>query len=400
MRKAIVMAGGQGSRLRPLTLFRPKPLVPVANRPVLAYILEWLRGHGFTEVLVTLHYRADDIRRAFGDGRSFGLRMSYRVESEPLGTAGSVKDAEDWIANESFLIVSGDALTDLDLSALCRRHRETGSWLTLGLKHVEDPAEYGVVELDDRGRVARFQEKPGPGRAFSHLANTGIYCVEPQVLPCVPRGRPCDWSRDAFPRLLAEGRPLFGHVLDGYWCDIGTLQSYQRGQWDALIGAVRVALPAVEMSPGVWTGSKVCIASEAVVEGPVLLGTGCLIEPGARVLPGSIIGERAVVRRGALIDRAVVGAGCEIGRGALLRECLLDQDVSVGEACRVDAGAVISRGCCLRPSVHISAVRGTDLESGLPALPGTCPCILPGDGEDESWGLERAAGIPCQVSVS
>src|SRR5215212_7987463 len=177
MRKAIVMAGGQGSRLRPLTLTRPKPMVPVANRPVMAHILDWLRSHGFSEVLVTLHYRADDIRRAFGDGRSLGLKITYRVEDEPLGTAGSVKFAQDWIANEPFLIASGDALTDLDLAPLLQRHRDTGAWLTLGLKHVEDPSQYGVVATAEQGRVTRFQEKPGAGRAFSNLANTGIYCV-------------------------------------------------------------------------------------------------------------------------------------------------------------------------------------------------------------------------------
>src|SRR5258707_1224958 len=142
MRKAIVMAGGQGSRLRPLTLTRPKPMVPVANRPVMAHILEWLRGHGFTDVLVTLHYMAEDIRSAFGHGRSLGLKISYSVEDKPLGTAGSVKFAEEWIANDPFLIASGDALTDLDLNALMERHRETGAWLTLGLKPVADPSQY------------------------------------------------------------------------------------------------------------------------------------------------------------------------------------------------------------------------------------------------------------------
>src|SRR5712692_2501051 len=145
MRKAIVMAGGQGSRLQPLTLTRPKPLVPVANRPVLPYILEWLRGHGFSEVLVTLHYRPDDIRRAFGDGHALGLQITYQVDEEPLGTAGSVKFAEDWIANEPFLVASGDALTDLDLGPLARHHQETGAWVTLGLKPVSDPSAYGVV---------------------------------------------------------------------------------------------------------------------------------------------------------------------------------------------------------------------------------------------------------------
>jgi mannose-1-phosphate guanylyltransferase/phosphomannomutase len=353
MRKAIVMAGGQGSRLRPLTLTRPKPMMPVANRPVMAHILDWLKGHGFSEVLVTLHYRADDIRRAFGDGRSLGLKITYRVEEEPLGTAGSVKFAEDWIAGEPFLIASGDALTDLDLTALTGRHRKTGAWLTLGLKHVEDPSQYGIVILDDRGRVSRFQEKPGASQAFSNLANTGIYCVEPQVLEKVPRGRPYDWSRDVFPQLMAEGLPLFGHMLDGYWCDIGSITDYRRGQRDALEGAVRVALPGQPVRPGVWIGSNVRIAPGAVIEGPVLIGAGCRIERDALILPGSVLGERTIVRAGACVWNAVLGAECEIGPSAVVRDCILGEETRVGAACSVSDGAVVGRGCRLTAAARV-----------------------------------------------
>ncbi len=375
MRKAIVMAGGQGSRLRPLTLTRPKPMVPVANRPVMAHILEWLQGHGFSEVLVTLHYRAEDIRRAFGDGRSLGLKITYRVEEEPLGTAGSVKFAEDWIAGEPFLIASGDALTDLDLGTLLRRHRETGAWLTLGLKNVEDPSQYGVVGLDPRGRISRFQEKPGPGRAFSNLANTGIYCVEPRVLERVPRGRAYDWSRDVFPQLLADGKPLFGQALDGYWCDIGCMNDYRRGQRDALEGAVRVSLPGQAVRPGVWIGPNVRIAPGAVVEGPVLIGAGSRIERDALVLPGSVLGERTVVRAGACVWNAVLGAECEVGLGAVVRDCVVAEETRVGAGCSVSEGAVVGRGCRLTAAARVGdgeRVEPDQVLSGgqpLPALP-------------------------------
>jgi mannose-1-phosphate guanylyltransferase/phosphomannomutase len=353
MRKAIVMAGGQGSRLRPLTLTRPKPLVPVANRPVLAHILDWLHGHGIAEVLLTLHYRADDIRRALGDGRSFGLKLTYRVEEEPLGTAGSVKFAQDWIGGDPFLIASGDALTDLDLTTLLRGHRQTGAWLTLGLKAVEDPSQYGVVDVDARGRVSRFQEKPGPGRAFSKLANTGIYCVEPQVLERIPAGRAYDWSRDVFPQMLAEGLPLYGQSLDGYWCDIGSLNDYRRGQRDALEGAVRVGLPGTVVRPGIWMGPNVRIAPGAVIEGPVLLGAGCRIERDALVLPGSVIGDRSVVRAGACVWNAVLGAECEVGPSAVVRDCVLGEETRVGTACSVSEGAVIGRGCRLTAAMRV-----------------------------------------------
>jgi mannose-1-phosphate guanylyltransferase / phosphomannomutase len=354
MRKAIVMAGGQGSRLRPLTLTRPKPLMPVANRPVLAHILEWLKGHGFSEVLITLHYRAEDIRRAFGDGRSLGLKIAYRVEDEPLGTAGSVKFAEDWIGGEPFLIASGDALTDLDLASLKQQHRETGAWLTLGLKHVADPSEYGVVELDERGQVARFQEKPGLGKAFSNLANTGIYCVEPQVLERIPTGQAYDWSRDVFPQLLAEGLPLYGYGMEGYWCDIGSMGDYRRGQRDALEGTVRVGLPGSLVRPGIWMGPNVRIAPGAVIEGPVLLGAGCKIEKDALVLPGSVIGDRTVVRAGACVWNAVLGAECEVGASAVVRDCVVGEEARIGSSCSVSEGAVIGRGCRLVAAMRVA----------------------------------------------
>lgn len=380
MRKAIVMAGGQGSRLRPLTLTRPKPMLPVANRPVLAHILEWLRGHGFSEVLMTLHYRAEEIRRAFGDGRSLGLRITYRVEEQPLGTAGAVKEAEDWIGREPFLIASGDALTDMDLAALRQRHLESGAWATLGLKRVPDPAEYGVVGLDGRGRVARFQEKPGPGRAFSNLANTGVYCVDPQLLQRVPRGRAYDWSRDVFPPLLAEGLPLFGHELDGYWCDIGSMNDYRRGQRDALAGNVRVGLPGTVVRPGTASvatasargGPQVWVAPEAVVEGPALLGAGCRIERGARVLAGSILGERTIVRAGACVENAVLGTACEVGPRAVVRDCVVGARARIEAGCSIAEGAVLGEGCHLTAAARVGAgarVEPGQVLSGAPEAP-------------------------------
>lgn len=354
MRKAIVLAGGQGSRLWPLTLTRPKPLVPVANQPVIAHILHWLRRHDFSEVLVTLHYRANDIRRALEDGHSFGLKIDYRVENEPLGTAGCVKAAEGWIAGEPFLIASGDALTDVDLAALQRQHRESCAWLTLGLKSVHDPSQFGVVELDGQGRVVRFQEKPGPGRAFSNLANTGIYCVEPQVLERVRPGRAADWSHDIFPRLMAEQHLLYGHELHGYWRDIGSFGEYLQGQRDVLEGALRVDVPGIELRPHLWVGLNAHIAPGAVVKRQVLVGPECHIESDVRLLPGTVLGAGTVVRRGACIQGAIVGAGCVVGPDAVLRNCILDDEVQIAAHSLIGSGAVIGRGCHLAAGARVS----------------------------------------------
>jgi mannose-1-phosphate guanylyltransferase/phosphomannomutase len=356
MRKAIVMAGGQGSRLWPLTATRPKPLVPVANRPVMAYLLEWLRRHDVTEVLVTLHYRADDIRRAFGEGRAFGLTIAYRVEEQPLGTAGAVKAAEAWIDGEPFLVVSGDGLTDLDLEMLCRQHRQSGAILSLGLTRVGDRSAYGVVELNDEGRVSRFLEKPGPGEAFSRLVNTGIYCMEPEVLCHVPERGSSDWSRDVFPRFLAQGLPLFGQELEGYWCDVGNVTAYRRAQRDLLSRAARgrVLLPASrQLTEGVWAEPDVQIARGAVIEGPVLLGAGCRIDREARVLAGSIIGARTVIRGGARVEGAVIGARCRIGAGALVRDAVIDDETALAPGCWVTDGSVVGHGCRSSPGVRL-----------------------------------------------
>jgi mannose-1-phosphate guanylyltransferase/phosphomannomutase len=363
LRKAIVMAGGQGQRLRPLTSDRPKPLVSIVNRPLLGHILAWLRSHGFTDVLITLHYRAEEIRRAVGEAtersasgvRTRGLRITCQVEERPMGTAGSVKLAEAWLDGEPFLVVSGDALTDVDLAALQQRHRESGAWVTLGVKPAEEPSRYGVVERDRHGRVLRFQEKPAPGAAFSNLVNTGIYCVEPQVLAGVRQAQHCDWSRDVFPGLLAEGRPLFAEEPAGYWRDVGTLASYALGQQDALTGRARVSVPGVILVPGVWIGPNASIAPGAVLKGPVLVGAGCRIERDAQVLPGTVLGEETLVRSGACVKGAVLGAACQVGPESVVWDSILDEGVWIGAGCSVTEGAVVGRGCRLTRGMHLVA---------------------------------------------
>jgi mannose-1-phosphate guanylyltransferase/phosphomannomutase len=355
MRKAIVMAGGQGSHLWPLTLTRPNPLVPVANRPVIAHIFHWLRSHAVSEVLVTLHDRANDVRRALGDGHSFGLKIAYQVEDEPLGTAGCVKAAAEWIAGESFLIASSDAITDVDVSALREKHRESGAWMTLGLKRMHDPSRYGVVDLDGRGAVLRFQERPGPGQMFNHLVNTGIYCVEPQVLVQIPAGRAVDWSEDIFPRLLVKQHALYGHELHGYWRDIDSIHEYRQGQRDVLEGALRAGVPGIELQPHLWIGLNTHLAPGAAVKRHVLLGPGCRIEPGVLLLPGTVLGPGTVVRRGTCIQGAILGAGCVVGPRALIRNCIVDDQVQIGANCIVDRGAVIGRGCQLAADSRVGA---------------------------------------------
>lgn len=243
MLEAVILAGGKGTRLRPLTLSRPKPMLPVGDLPLLEHVVHLLRRHGYSKIGVTLQYMPWAVQTHFGDGRGWGVSLTYAVETEPRGTAGSVKVLEDRL-NDTFTVISGDALTDFDLGELGAFHRASGALVTMALARVDDPSQYGVVELDGRGRVVRFLEKPAPGEAFSNLVNTGIYVLDRRVLAAVPAGVPFDFSRELFPLLLARGEKVFGCALPGYWRDIGTPDSYRQANADVAAGRVAVEAPA------------------------------------------------------------------------------------------------------------------------------------------------------------
>src|SRR5690348_10249608 len=225
--KAVVMAGGEGSRLRPLTVGRPKPMVPIVSRPVMEHILLLLKKHGITEVVVTLQYMAGAIQTFFGDGSQLGMRIEYTVEDVPLGTAGSVKQAQH-LLTETFLVISGDALTDYDITSIVEYHQKRGAAATLTLARVPNPLEYGVVITNEDGTIRQFLEKPGWSEVFSDTVNTGIYVLDPKVLNYVPSSQSFDFSHDLFPILMRNGDPLYGYIADGYWCDVGNLEEYAR----------------------------------------------------------------------------------------------------------------------------------------------------------------------------
>ncbi|HEX2235921.1 MAG TPA: NDP-sugar synthase, partial [Actinomycetota bacterium] len=265
--QAVVMAGGEGSRLRPLTSNMPKPMLPVANRPLIEHILELLRAHGTTDVVVTVQFLASVIRNYLGDGSDLGLTVSYSTEEVPLGTAGSVLNARDLLAGP-FVVVSGDALTDLDLGAVVDFHKERGAAATLVLKRMEDPLEFGIVMTGEGSRIERFLEKPTWGQVFSDTVNTGIYVLEPDVLDLIPADQPYDFSSELFPLMLDKGLPLFGYVADAYWTDVGNTDAYLHAHYDVLAGRVRTEPQGFELRPGVWVGEDVEIDPTARVEGP------------------------------------------------------------------------------------------------------------------------------------
>jgi mannose-1-phosphate guanylyltransferase/phosphomannomutase len=252
--KAVVMAGGEGTRLRPLTSSRPKPLVPILNKPCMQHTIELLKRAGITDIVVTLYYLADEIEGYFGDGSELGVNLIYTVEDTPLGTAGSVKKAEEYLKDDTFIIVSGDALTDLDVDKALAYHREKNSVATLVLQHVDNPLEFGVVVTDDGGRIRRFLEKPSWGEVFSDTVNTGMYILEPSVFDYMQPERSYDWSQDIFPQLLQEDQPMFGYIMGEYWTDVGSLSQYRQAQYEMLQGKTQLPIEGRREGGDIWIG--------------------------------------------------------------------------------------------------------------------------------------------------
>lgn len=349
------MAGGEGTRLRPMTANQPKPMLPVVNRPILEHVLRLLRRHGFDETVVTVQFLASLVRTYFGDGDELGMHLSYATERTPLGTAGSVRNARERLSDDAFLVISGDALTDIDLGAVVAAHRDSGALVTVCLKQVPDPLEFGIVVTGEDGRVERFLEKPTWGQVFTDTVNTGIYVMEPEVFAHVAEGERVDWSADVFPALLAAGAPVHGYVAGGYWEDVGNHQSYLRAQADVLCRRVDVEIDGFEVAEGVWVGEGAQVDPEASVTGPVHVGSYAKVEAGAVLGSLTVLGSNVVVKGGAQLERAVVHDNAFIGPGAVLRGCVIGKRTDVMRAARVEEGAVVGDECVVEEEAYLSS---------------------------------------------
>lgn len=338
--KAVVMAGGEGTRLRPLTSNQPKPMVPICGKPCMEHILELLREHGFEDVIVTVAFLPQAIRSYFGTGDALGLNIEYSVEESPLGTAGSVRLAAPAL-DETFLVISGDALCDIDISKIVDFHKQQGAAVTIGLKSVDNPLEFGIVVTDEEGRVERFLEKPSWGQVFSDTINTGIYVLEPEVLRHVPGDRPYDFSKELFPLLLEMGRPIYGSVCDGYWQDIGNIDQYRQANFDALDERVRLKIPGIRLRGNVWIGEGTDVDDLETVEGPAFLGNYCRVAPSASVGPYSVLGASVTLREHARTTRSVIDQSTYVGRSALVEGAVLGRNCDVRQHVRIHEGVAI-----------------------------------------------------------
>lgn len=356
--KAMILAAGLGTRLRPLTEEISKPMVPIVNRPVMEHIVDLLAKHGFRELFVNLHYHPDVIKRHFGDGEQWGLSITYSFEEELLGTAGGVKKLERELGGDTFLVISGDALTDLDLSALLAFHREHGSIATLVITPVSDPSKYGVVITDDEARITGFQEKPSREVAKSYVANSGIYVFEPEVLDMMPSGF-YDFGSQLFPRFLEEGIEFYGYKHGDYWNDVGSLEEYKAGNFDALTGKVKVKIPGVRIGEDVWIGDETVIEEEVIMVGPICIGAHCEVRRGARLFGPLVVGDRTIIDEGAILYRGIKWGDGYVGKDAHLMDTIVGWETEIGRGAALLADSVvghrtvIGEGSIIHPSVSI-----------------------------------------------
>lgn len=348
--RIVILAGGYGTRLRPLTYTRPKPMLPLAGKPVLQHIIEALARQGFDELIVTANYLCESIERYFGDGSRFGVELVYRRENTPLGTAGSVKNSENYL-DDTFGVIQSDNITDLDLRALLKFHRSKKGLATLSVLPVDNPQEFGIAELDKDDRVVRFLEKPKPEECFSNLANTGLYVLEPEILDYIPRDSPFDFSKDLFPKLLSLERGVYGLRAGGFWADIGRFENFMKAnKW--ILGRmeskklVSIKTRARIRGP-VHIGGGVAIEDGAVIVGPVVIEDGCKIGGGSTVKSCSVLGSNVKVGEGNQISGSILYENTLIGSSSRIDDCI------IGENCRIGSGSIIHGDVVVGPNCSI-----------------------------------------------
>lgn len=352
------MAGGQGTRLRPLTCNIPKPMMPIMGKPVMQYTIELLVQNHITDIGITLQYLPDDVMNFFGNGKEFGVDLRYFIEETPLGTAGSVKSAENFL-DDTFIVISGDALTDIDISKAIAYHKEKGAVATLVLKEVPVPLQYGVVVTDKEGKVNEFLEKPSWGEVFSDKVNTGIYILEPEVFNYYEKNQQFDFSNDLFPILMKNNKLIFGYIADGYWCDIGSIEQYIDCNFDILKGLVKINIKGEKYKDGIWVGDNCEISPEANIIAPVYIGTNTKIYDGVEIGPYSIFGRNNIVSTGATIKKSVIFNNCYIGsnvqvRGSVLcNKVQLESKAAVFEDCAIGDETLVSERAIVKPGVKV-----------------------------------------------
>lgn len=346
--KAMILAAGVGSRLEPLTCNIPKPMVPVVNRPAMEHIINLLVKHGITEVAANLWYLPEKIQEYFGDGSKFGVELRYSIEKELMGTAGGVKKLEPFL-NDTFVIISGDAVTDVNIWDMIDYHKKVGAIATIALKEVADPRQFGVVITGEDGKIKAFQEKPQPEEALSHLANTGIYVFEPEIFKMIPADTVFDFGKELFPQLVEAGAAFYGYPMKGYWCDIGSLTQYRLAHYDILKGSVKMEIPGNWHANAVYVGDRTTIAPTARIGSKVVIGSNCHIGDGVEIFGETVIGDNCLIEEGTAIFGSIIWGNTKIGSRARLVECVVGSECYLKEDSVIGAGVILSDKCVVEP---------------------------------------------------
>lgn len=357
--KACIMCGGEGTRLRPLTFERPKPCIPIANRPSIVHLVTHLANLGFTDIVITIGYLGDEIQRALGDGSLYGATITYVSEAVKLGTAGSVKNAEEYLNDAPFLVVGGDHMTDLNVLEFYREHMNSSAITSIGLISIEDPREFGIAEIDASLRIRRFREKPSPGEIFSNLASTGIYVCDPRIFEFIPKDTKFDFAKDLFPLLMEKGYQLSGWLARGNWTDVGNpvmlraaeKWKLQENTTTSVAGTLNVK--DAHITGPVRFGDGITLGAGSRVVGPVFIGSGAMISENVIIGPYTSIGEHVMIKGNAKIFSSSIYNGVVVGANTTISGSIIDIDTTIGDNCSIEHNTVVGPRSVLRNRVTI-----------------------------------------------
>lgn len=345
--KACIMCGGEGTRLRPLTFERPKPSIPILNKPSVVHLIERLADEGFNEIVITLGYMAEKIEEQLGDGRIYGVHIDYVYEDQKLGTAGGVKNAEKYLKGEPFLVLGGDHVLSLNLRELYRFHERMNAKVTIALLSIDDPREFGIADMDVNNRIHRFLEKPGPGEIFSNLASTGIYMCDPDILDMIPENQTYDFARDLFPRLLKSGEKINGVLARGNWTDVGSPAAYRQAQrWmlAAMPGTIiegRFTTKDARINGPLHLSHNVSVGSNSAIVGPIIIGENTAIGDNVLIGPYTTIGSNCTIDNDSRILSSYIFNDVTIGKNTNVSGSIIDNRTTVGNNCSLENGTVI-----------------------------------------------------------
>lgn len=356
--KAVVLAGGRGTRLRPLTYTRSKSMLPIANKPILHYIIGSLAAQGFSEVIIATGKSMEKpIMEFFGDGSDYGVKLIYSVESKPLGTAGAVKKAERFL-DETFAVIQGDNITEIDLAEEMEFHRDKGGIVTLAVERVKKPWLYGVAELDGRRRVLRFVEKPKPKECFSDLASVGLYVLEPEILDYVPKGKRRDFAKELFPQLLDQATPIYGYETSAFWTDVGVIGGYMEAtEW--LLSKMpnyisdSADIKGVAINGNVWIEDDVIVKPGTTIVGPAVIEKQARVNSNTHIGPGTVIKNGVEVGSKSSLNGSVVYEGTSLKREAKLQESIIGENCDIGKRVKVDEHAIVGPNCQIGDKTHV-----------------------------------------------